>query len=39
MTFDDWDKIDAVESQRGEQIGKPREKLVDVQEMLRIAFD
>jgi len=37
VTFSDWQKIDAVEKSRGESCGKPREKIVDVDEMLNVA--
>ena len=37
VTFSDWEKIDAVEKSRGESCGKPREKIVDVDEMLNVA--
>ncbi|XP_018515872.1 NADPH:adrenodoxin oxidoreductase, mitochondrial [Lates calcarifer] len=37
VTFSDWEKIDNVEMRRGEAIGKPREKLLTVEEMLRVA--
>lgn len=37
VTFSDWEKIDRVESQRGEVLGKPREKLLTVEEMLQAA--
>ena len=37
VTFSDWQKIDAVEKSRGEPRGKPREKIVDVDEMLNVA--
>lgn len=37
VTWDDWTKIDRVEKERGEKVGKPREKIVDVDEMLKIA--
>ncbi|XP_063281500.1 NADPH:adrenodoxin oxidoreductase, mitochondrial [Pelobates fuscus] len=36
ISFSDWEKIDAVESARGQEIGKPREKILDPQEMLSI---
>ncbi|XP_017893540.1 NADPH:adrenodoxin oxidoreductase, mitochondrial isoform X1 [Ceratina calcarata] len=36
-TYNDWKKIDAVECERGEKLGKPREKIVDTNEMLEIA--
>uniref|UniRef100_A0A3B4AU93 NADPH:adrenodoxin oxidoreductase, mitochondrial n=1 Tax=Periophthalmus magnuspinnatus TaxID=409849 RepID=A0A3B4AU93_9GOBI len=36
VTFSDWEKIDQVESQRGEAVGKPREKLLTVEEMLEV---
>lgn len=35
--FSDWEKIDGVEMSKGEAIGKPREKLLTVQEMLQVA--
>ena len=34
VTFDDWEKINEAEVVRGEALGKPREKFVDVKEML-----
>ncbi|MCA9409476.1 MAG: NADP oxidoreductase, partial [Candidatus Omnitrophica bacterium] len=34
ITFSDWKKIDAAEIERGQKIGKPREKLTSVEEML-----
>lgn len=37
MTFVDWEKIDSVEVSRGEAVGKPREKLLTVEEMLQVA--
>ncbi|XP_065193332.1 NADPH:adrenodoxin oxidoreductase, mitochondrial-like [Sycon ciliatum] len=37
VTFSDWERINAVEVERGQVIGKPREKVVDVDEMLAIA--
>ena len=37
VTFSDWRKIDLEEQRRGELRGKPREKIVDIEEMLRIA--
>ncbi|CAN9508947.1 unnamed protein product [Ophioblennius macclurei] len=37
VTFSDWEKIDSVETRRGEVSGKPREKLLTVQEMLQAA--
>jgi len=36
--FDQWRKIDQVELERGRQLGKPREKIISVQEMLDIAY-
>lgn len=32
----DWRRIDEVERERGERLGKPREKIVSVEEMLRV---
>jgi len=37
VTFADWQKIDSVERSRGESHGKPRQKIVDVDEMLNVA--
>jgi len=37
VTFSDWEKIDGVEVSRGEAVGKPREKLLTVEEMLQVA--
>jgi ferredoxin--NADP+ reductase len=34
VSFDDWQKIDASEVERGQKIGKPREKYVSVDEMI-----
>ena len=36
-TFDDWLKIDKVEIERGKAVGKPREKICNIEEMLKIA--
>ncbi|NWH65005.1 ADRO protein, partial [Geococcyx californianus] len=36
VSFSDWEKIDAAEVARGKAAGKPREKIVDPQEMLRL---
>ncbi|XP_070708290.1 NADPH:adrenodoxin oxidoreductase, mitochondrial [Pempheris klunzingeri] len=37
VSFSDWEKIDSVEVRRGEATGKPREKLLAVDEMLQVA--
>lgn len=37
VRFSDWEKIDQVETERGEAIGKPREKILSVEEMLKVA--
>jgi len=37
VQYDDWLHIDAVEVERGEKVGKPREKLVTIEEMLQAA--
>jgi ferredoxin--NADP+ reductase len=34
VNYDDWRRIDAAEIERGKRVGKPREKFVDVQEMI-----
>ncbi|KAF7470789.1 Hypothetical predicted protein [Marmota monax] len=36
VSFSDWEKLDAEEVSRGQGAGKPREKLVDPHEMLRL---
>lgn len=36
ISFSDWEKLDALEVSRGQGAGKPREKLLDPQEMLRL---
>lgn len=37
VTYEDWEKIDRVEQERGKNVGKPREKIVNISEMLDIA--
>ncbi|XP_037547531.1 NADPH:adrenodoxin oxidoreductase, mitochondrial [Nematolebias whitei] len=37
VTFSKWEKIDSLEMRRGEACGKPREKLLSVEEMLKAA--
>ncbi|XP_015438041.1 PREDICTED: NADPH:adrenodoxin oxidoreductase, mitochondrial [Dufourea novaeangliae] len=36
VSYNDWEKIDKVECERGKRLGKPREKIVDIKEMLEI---
>lgn len=36
VDWNGWTKIDSVEIERGMQCGKPREKIVDIDEMLKI---
>ncbi|KAF7249117.1 NADPH:adrenodoxin oxidoreductase, mitochondrial [Varanus komodoensis] len=36
VSFSDWEKIDAAEVTRGKLVGKPREKIVNPQEMLEL---
>jgi len=36
VTFEDWKKIDAAEIERGQKLGKPREKFVSIEEMLQV---
>lgn len=36
VSFADWERIDRVERRRGEVSGKPREKIVSIEEMMRI---
>lgn len=37
--FDQWNKIDQVEMEKGKELGKPREKITSVQDMLDIAYE
>ncbi|KAL1137644.1 hypothetical protein AAG570_009340 [Ranatra chinensis] len=37
VSFEGWEKMDKVEIERGKQLGKSREKIVDIREMLAIA--
>lgn len=37
VTWDKWEKIDRSEQEAGAKIGKPREKIVDVETMLKVA--
>lgn len=37
VTYEDWEKIDREEMERGKALGKPREKIVNISEMLEIA--
>lgn len=36
VLYEDWQKIDRVEQERGKQLGKKREKIVNIAEMLEI---
>lgn len=38
VSFTQWEKINAEEERRGKPHGKPREKLLDVEDMLKIAW-
>ncbi|XP_043254193.1 NADPH:adrenodoxin oxidoreductase, mitochondrial-like [Colletes gigas] len=38
VSYSDWKKIDEVECKKGKELGKPREKIVDINEMLDIVF-
>jgi len=37
VTQQDWQRIDAAEVERGQEVGKPREKFVDIDRMLKTA--
>uniref|UniRef100_A0A1A9X3I9 NADPH:adrenodoxin oxidoreductase, mitochondrial n=1 Tax=Glossina brevipalpis TaxID=37001 RepID=A0A1A9X3I9_9MUSC len=37
VTWEGWSKIDAEEVKRGRLVGKPREKIVKIQELLKVA--
>ena len=36
VSYADWQRIDAAERERGQALGKPREKFVHVQDMLQV---
>ncbi|KAM3910016.1 NADPH:adrenodoxin oxidoreductase, mitochondrial [Leptodactylus fuscus] len=36
VSFSDWEKIDAAETAQGSKVGKPREKMLDTEEMLQL---
>ncbi|TRY87616.1 hypothetical protein DNTS_026650 [Danionella cerebrum] len=38
VLFSQWEKINAEEEKRGRELGKPREKILEVEEMLKIAW-
>ncbi|XP_017338880.1 NADPH:adrenodoxin oxidoreductase, mitochondrial isoform X6 [Ictalurus punctatus] len=38
VSFSEWEKINSGEVRRGEVLGKPREKFLDVKEMLEVAW-
>lgn len=38
VSYNGWKKIDKVECERGKILGKPREKIIDINEMLKIAL-
>ena len=37
VSFGGWQRVDAEEVRRGQALGKPRDKIVNVEEMLQIA--
>ena len=39
VSYKGWEKIDKEERKRGKKLGKPREKIVDINEMLEIALN
>lgn len=38
MTFADWERVDVKERVAGHDLGKPREKIISLKEILRTAF-
>ena len=38
VLYDDWLRIDCEEKRRGEEVGKPREKMTSIEEMMHYAF-
>ena len=38
MSFEDWERVDVQEKSVGQELGKPREKLTSLKEILRVAF-
>lgn len=39
VTFTDWNRLDKFEVEAGTKLGKPREKVTNVQKMLDITYD
>ncbi|XP_034182084.1 NADPH:adrenodoxin oxidoreductase, mitochondrial isoform X1 [Osmia lignaria lignaria] len=39
VSYKDWKKIDKAECERGKELGKSREKIIDIKEMLEIALN
>jgi len=37
VTFSQWERIDKLEQQRGSEMGKPREKVTSLEEMVTVA--
>ena len=37
VTFIQWEKIDKLEQERGNEMGKPREKVTSLEEMVNVA--
>nr|XP_033817596.1 NADPH:adrenodoxin oxidoreductase, mitochondrial isoform X2 [Geotrypetes seraphini] len=37
VSFSDWEKINAAETAKGGEVGKPREKILDLEVMIRLA--
>jgi len=37
VDFNEWENINEEEMRRGDKVGKPREKIINVHEMIRIA--
>ena len=37
VSFNDWQKIDFIEKQEGDKVGKPREKIVQTNRLMTIA--
>ncbi|XP_076233206.1 NADPH:adrenodoxin oxidoreductase, mitochondrial-like isoform X3 [Calliopsis andreniformis] len=39
VSYNNWKKIDKAECERGQELGKPREKITDINKMLKIALN
>ncbi|KAM3176322.1 hypothetical protein ACTXT7_006738 [Hymenolepis weldensis] len=38
VSFEEWERVDAKEKANGKDLGKPREKITSLKEILQVAF-